>query len=103
MNKVRITVLKCFTKEEIFGDDIPEDIVDSVTPCEALSPGQEFVIESMVCPPGFCNWAFGDIYRDVAQLMMGGDFPFIGRPGVMFSSCTDGKRPVIFRLERLDE
>jgi len=36
-------------------------------------------------------------------LTIGGDFPFIGRLGVMFSSCTDGKRSVIFRLERLDE
>jgi len=32
-----------------------------------------------------------------------GDFSFIGRPRVMFSSCTDGKRQLEFRLERLDE
>jgi len=48
-------------------------------------------------------WADSGIYGIIARLMMGGDFPFVGRPGVMFSSCSDGKRPVIFRLERLDD
>jgi uncharacterized repeat protein (TIGR04076 family) len=38
-----------------------------------------------------------------STLMVGGDSPFIGRPGIMFSSCTDGKRPVMFRLERINE
>ena len=47
MNRLKITVLKCFTKEDIFRDDIPEDLVDSVTTNEALSPGQEFVMEIM--------------------------------------------------------
>ncbi len=52
---------------------------------------------------GRVRCAFEDIHRDLAHLAWGGDFPFIGRPRVMFSSCTAGKRPLVFRLERLDE
>lgn len=103
MAKIRITVLKCFTNEEIFGDKIPEDLDSRISPCHRHHPGQEFVFEDLECPEGFCSWAFDDIYRDLVHLAWGGDFPFIGKPGTMFSSCTDGKKPVIFRLERLDE
>ena len=35
-------------------------------------------------------------------MLMGGGFPFVGGPGAMFSSCSDGKRLVVFRLERFD-
>lgn len=46
---------------------------------------------------------YRDIYGIVAQMKMGEGSPFVGRLGEMFSSCMDGKRPVIFQLERLDE
>ena len=41
-----------------------------------------------------------DIQRDVAHLAMGGDFPWMKEKGEMVSCCTDGLRPVIFKLER---
>jgi uncharacterized repeat protein (TIGR04076 family) len=104
MKKMKITVVKGFTAEEVFDGNVPDHFPETFkSPCPMHPEGQEFVMENLNCPEGFCNWAFGDIYRDVAQLMMGGDFPFIGKPGTMFSSCTDGKRPVIFKLDRVED
>jgi uncharacterized repeat protein (TIGR04076 family) len=33
----------------------------------------------------------------------GGDFPWVGKPGVMYSSCTDGRQTVVFKLERIED
>jgi len=47
-------------------------------------------------------WAYSDIGK-IVQLAIGGDFPIIRRLEVMFSYCTDGKKPAVFRLERLND
>ena len=101
MAAVRITVIRGFSKEEIFGDDVPAELVDFVTPCRIHTPGQEYLLESADCPEGFCSWAFRDIYRDIIHLMRGGDYPWIGAPGTSDSSCTDGRKTVVFKLERI--
>jgi len=71
----RASVVKAFTKEEIFGDNIPENLKDFETPCKRHKPGQEFVSTGERCPEGFCAWAFNDIYRDIIHLMKKGDYP----------------------------
>ena len=52
---------------------------------------------------GFCSWAWRDIQRDVTLLRYGGDAPWMRRKGTMISSCTDGRKPVIFLIERIGE
>ncbi|UCH57968.1 MAG: TIGR04076 family protein, partial [Candidatus Bathyarchaeota archaeon] len=100
MPKMKITVVKAFSAEEVFDGEVPDHFPETFeSPCPMHPVGQEFVMENLNCPEGFCNWAYDDIYRDMAHLWMDGDFSFIGKPGTMFSSCTDGKKPVIFRLE----
>jgi len=101
MAAVRITVIRGFSKEEIFGDDVPAELAGFETPCRIHTPGQEYVLKSADCPEGFCSWAFRDIYRDVIHLMRGGDYPWIGAPGTSYSSCTDGRKTVVFKLERI--
>jgi uncharacterized repeat protein (TIGR04076 family) len=102
MGTVKITVVRGFSKEEIFGDDVPEELRDFEAPCKTHYPGQEYVIEGTECPEGFCTWAFRDIYRDIVHLTRGGDFPWVGKLGVMYSSCTDGRKTVVFKLERIE-
>ncbi len=51
-------------------------------------------------PEGFCTWAWNDIYKVVLTLRFNGDFPWYEERGVMICCCTDGLRPVIFRVER---
>lgn len=94
---VKITVLK---------RTLTEGLVDAYTdapwePCERLTDGQGFVSTGANMPAGFCSWAWADIQKYVLVLARGGDL--IGpRPGRFVTCCTDGFRPVIFGLERIE-
>ena len=64
---------------------------------------QEFISKEGGYPEGFCcSWAFADIQRDLVHLRLGGDYPWIKEKGAILASCTDGARPVIFKLERVE-
>ena len=102
MSRVKITVLKCFSNDEIFDGDVPDEVSRYGSNCHRHHAGQEFIMEDLNCPADFCSWAFKDIYRDLVHIAWEGDFPWIKESGVTFSSCTDGKKPVIFKLERID-
>ena len=69
--------------------------------CPMVTEGQEFFVKEFAMPEGFCPWAWADIHRDVAVLATGGDFFWIKKSGTVVSCCTDGLRPVIFKLERV--
>lgn len=94
---VKITVLR-----RPVNVDFLEAYADSVwSPCERLHDGQEFVSKSVNMPADFCSWAWADILKYVMTLSRGGDFVGV-RPGVFVTCCTDGFRPVAFKLERLE-
>jgi uncharacterized repeat protein (TIGR04076 family) len=40
--------------------------------------------------------------KDIFTVVLGGDFPWAKQPGVTITCCTDGSRPVIFKIERVD-
>ncbi len=62
--------------------------------CTVLEEGQEFVLTSPYKPPeGFCQWAWADI----RQFILG---VWFGREDAVVACCTDGFRPVIFKVER---
>jgi len=62
--------------------------------CTVFEEGQEFVVTSPYKPPeGFCQWAWADI----RQFILG---VYFGREDTVVACCTDGFRPVIFKLER---
>ena len=99
MYKVRITVLNKLKNPEAFrefGKDLEEE-------CPLFKIGDEFISENVQKPEGFCSWAWADIQRDVAVLALGGNAPWIKKKGTMISCCTDGLRPVVFKLERIEE
>ena len=102
MTKVKISVVKSFSKKDVFGDELPDGLKGPLDVCDTHRPGQEFFFDGSGCPEGICPWAFADIFRDILHLWTGGDFPWVGKPGVMYSACTDGKKPVIFKLERVE-
>jgi hypothetical protein len=53
-------------------------------------------------PEGFCPGAWRDIRECVSVLYMGGtSYPWLGE-NEMIKCCTDGLRPVVSRLERLE-
>ena len=96
---VKITVLKRVQTGDIL-KEYGKETVESE--CPMVKEGQEFLVkEDLAMPEGFCSWAWADIQRDVVVLAMGGDFSWIKKPGTVVSCCTDGLRPVIFKLERV--
>jgi len=64
--------------------------------------GYEVSTRSVFVALARARWAWADIQRDVAHLALGGDFSWINKPGSMVSCCTDGLRPVVFKLERAE-
>ena len=99
--KVRITVLK-----KTFNEAFVEAYTDgrSFKPsgcCHDFAIGQEFITEGHM-PEGFSDWAWTDIQKYVVTLARGGNF--LGcKPGVFVTCCTDGFRPVFYRLERIED
>jgi uncharacterized repeat protein (TIGR04076 family) len=100
--RMKITVVKGFTAEEVFDREVPDHFPENfVSPCPMHPEGQEFVMENPNCPEGFCNWAYADIQKDLVDMWIGGP-TWRGRKTNYFS-CTDGMRPVVFRVELLEE
>ena len=94
---VNITVLQRTLTEGLVGEYTERPW----QPCERLRVGQEFISEGANMPPGFCSWAWSDIQKYVLTLARGGNLRG-PRPGRFVTCCTDGFRPVIFGLERIE-
>jgi len=96
-HRVRITVLKkLFHKEYV---DQYAANPERWTACGMFEEGQEFVTSLEApweMPQGFCGWAWADIQKLVYGMARGGQDVFV-------TCCTDGYRPVIFKLEKIKE
>jgi len=103
-SKVKITVLKKTDSKQIFGDNPP--MGQAIEACSRFKEGQEFIVGDERgqggMPEGFCHWAWNDLYKVVTTLRHGGDFPWMKEEGTSVSCCTDGLRPVIFELRRIE-
>ena len=93
-HRVRITV-----QRKLHHADLIEEYTDSGDwgPCSHFEVGQEFVVSAnrpWDMPPGFCGWAWADIQKMVLGMARGGPNHFI-------TCCTDGYRPVLFRLQKI--
>lgn len=65
--------------------------------CDQFTEGQEFVITSPWEPPtGFCPWAWADIRTFIHKVHDGAMDTFV-------SCCTDGFRPVFFKIEQVSK
>ncbi len=101
--KVKITVLRKHFYEDLADEYLTEG--KSVGPCPLLREGQTFIYEgSAVMPEEFCPWAWIDIYRGVSALSAGATYkPWNNRDGMQILCCTDGIRPVVFKVEAIGE
>jgi uncharacterized repeat protein (TIGR04076 family) len=86
MTRIKISVVKGFTVEEVFKGEPPDHLPDDFT-----SP----------CPAGFCSWAYADIQKDLVDLYFGSDY--YAESKVNWVTCTDGLRPVVFRIEKVED
>lgn len=100
---VRITVLKVMGCDEIYGERPAESLPEYHTDkCIRFREGQTMVVdESGFQPEDFpCQWAWQDLYPIVLTLQLGGNFFWL-KDGVQYACCTDGLKPVFFKLERM--
>jgi uncharacterized repeat protein (TIGR04076 family) len=75
-----------------------------VGPCSYFQEGQEFIVDDIEeKPEDFnCGWAWNDISKMVLALMSGGGFrQWLKDDRTYIACCTDGIKPVVFKLERL--
>jgi uncharacterized repeat protein (TIGR04076 family) len=95
---IKITVLK-----RTLNNNFLDEYADSRWElCDQFSEGQEFISpDGYTMPPGFCGWAWGDIQKCVLTLSRSGNFTGV-KQGTFVSCCTDGFRPVFFKLERME-
>jgi uncharacterized repeat protein (TIGR04076 family) len=103
MYKCKITVLKRMVNKELIDQYTGDEYRAMETvPCPYLRDAQEFWVEdSGTLPEGFCAWAWANIHSQILTIMSGGDFaPWI-QPGTAIACCSDGLRPVVFKVERI--
>jgi uncharacterized repeat protein (TIGR04076 family) len=104
--RVKITVLKKIDPAIIFNGEVPTRPESDrlYTICDAFAEGDEFFVErDREMPEGFCASAWKSIVNSLSVIQWGGDYyPNLPR-GVAITCCSDGIRPVSFKLERLED
>ena len=98
-HRVRITVVEKTVNTE-FVEAYTDGTGDwSTGCCHAFEIGHEFINDGDM-PEGIPDWAWCDMQKYVMVLARGGNF--LGcKPGVFITCCTDGFRPVFYKLERM--
>ena len=106
LHRVMITVLKKIDPGVVFDGRVPErpDNGEPYVICDAVAEGDVFVVgRDRGIPEGFCPSAWASIGDTVSLIQWGGDYyPNLPR-GTAITCCSDGIRPVCFRLERLGD
>ena len=96
MSKVKVRVIKRFSTTDVLGHVLTLPSGEVLDKCKYFKEGQEMIIDRLTMPENFCPWAWRDLYKDLSVLYFGGNF-LIG-PGIQYTSCSDGKKPVCFKL-----
>ena len=101
--KCKITVLK-----RMFNKNLAEKYCqEPVTRCPVFTEGQEFIYDHSGDgnkPNNFCEHAWNDIYPTVMTLAYKGTFfGWMKEEGTNIVCCTDGIRPVVFKINRISK
>lgn len=105
-HKCQITVLK----RELYQDLQEQYLADQKSgKCPFFNDGQEFIVDNedffRMLNGKFCSEAWDSISRYVYAALQGGSIMhgWTNNEKIMITCCNDGTRPVIFKLERIDE
>jgi len=105
MPKCKITVLKKTVNQDLIDEYLDNEYKNHGV-CECFQDGQEFVIDPLSMPEKFCAccpWAWADIRQDIMMVAGGGNMPGIKPRGTLITGCRDWFRPVIFKVERMED
>ena len=99
MNTVQITVLKCEFYPDLAETYLSEGASVGAGPLQNV--GDTFLYEGgAAMPEGLGPWAWIDLYSTVRTLYSGGvENDWFRDGGTRISCCTDGVRPVVYKLE----
>ncbi|WP_204273669.1 TIGR04076 family protein [Draconibacterium mangrovi] len=104
--KCKITVLR----REFFADLAEKYLANpNAGKCNIFHDGQEFILEQgdffSMMKGEFCSEAWDAISRYVYAALQGGSIMrgWTNDEKMIITCCNDGVRPVIFKLERIDE
>ena len=105
MYKIKITVLKRMANPDLIAEYAGDKVRDArlASPqCGLFTDGQEFLLsDASELPEGFCARAWADIHREILAISGGSDMtPWLKKAGLAIACCTDGFRPVVFKIER---
>lgn len=101
LSKVKITVLKRTVNHDLAEEYL--NITGDFVACPRFREGQETIVERYCeIPEDFCPWAWADIRKDVKTIAVGGNLSYLKQQGTAIAGCTDWFRPVIFKLERME-
>lgn len=101
---LKITVIKVVDSKELF-PELPEGCVSTFeSSCPRFRENQVFYVDRDGNPlNGFpCQWAWNDNFPIITAMRNGVHFRQ-KRQGIQYTCCTDGLRPVIFRIEWCDD
>ncbi|MBM3790861.1 MAG: TIGR04076 family protein [Acidobacteria bacterium] len=88
---VKISVLKRGFEKEL----VEKLKAGAKGPCTRFSDEQEFTVTSQwAMPDKFCEWAYADIRTYIPMVL--------GQGNPIAVCCTDGYRPVFFKIERIE-
>lgn len=102
MAECRITVLKRTFHKDLATTYLLPETAAKIGRCNCFREGQEFIFDDSLQPPSeFCSWAWADIRSQLMTILCGGDWPDT-KPGTCIACCSDGIRPVIFQIQRME-
>lgn len=110
VRKCKITVIR----KDCYEDLQEQYLADPKSgPCPYFAIGQEFILERSdrrddfmhMLDGKFCSEAWDAISRYVYSALQGGAIMegWTNDEKMMIACCNDGTRPVIFKIERIDE
>ena len=105
MVKCKITVLKRQLFQDIADQYVEKERKKTYGRCEVFKEGQEFITDVLSgIPDGFCTWAWNDIYKSLVGFYAEGNFGmWYENKNIIIACCTDGVRPVIFKIEKIED
>ncbi len=72
--------------------------------CDRVKDNQEFIIPNPYeMPEGICPYAWADIRPQILAIASGGTFSLLKEKNTAVATCTDLFRPVLFKIEKIDE
>lgn len=101
-HKCKVTVIKRTSNMELVHSYMKSP--DNFKVCDWVKDNQEFIITNPYeMPEGICAYAWADIRPQILAIASGGTFKFLKEKNTAVATCTDLFRPVIFKIEKIDE